>query len=65
MSYASGLAHLDPVNGECRVLVDSNDHASLHAPSGLFGVIIPALVYVIFGTCKQLSVGPEAALSLL
>ncbi|KAK9899436.1 hypothetical protein P389DRAFT_168412 [Cystobasidium minutum MCA 4210] len=46
MSYASGLARLDPVNG-------------------LFGVIVPAFIYVIFGTCKQLSVGPEAALSLL
>lgn len=33
--------------------------------TGLFSVIIPAFIYVIFGTCRQLSVGPEAALSLL
>ncbi|CAD6568133.1 MAG: hypothetical protein CYPHOPRED_002330 [Cyphobasidiales sp. Tagirdzhanova-0007] len=46
MSYASGLAHLDPVNG-------------------LFGVIVPAFLYALFGNCGQLSVGPEAALSLL
>ncbi|GAA5915751.1 uncharacterized protein JCM6883_002945 [Sporobolomyces salmoneus] len=32
---------------------------------GLFGVSIPALVYSVFGTCRQLSVGPEAALSLI
>ncbi|GAA5990865.1 hypothetical protein JCM5350_008251 [Sporobolomyces pararoseus] len=32
---------------------------------GLFGVSIPSLVYSIFGTCRQLSVGPEAALSLI
>ncbi|GAA6020734.1 hypothetical protein JCM11491_003513 [Sporobolomyces phaffii] len=32
---------------------------------GLFGVAIPSLVYSVFGTCRQLSVGPEAALSLI
>lgn len=32
---------------------------------GLFGVSIPSLVYSVFGTCRQLSVGPEAALSLI
>ncbi|GAA5923353.1 uncharacterized protein JCM15063_003621 [Sporobolomyces koalae] len=33
--------------------------------NGLFGAAIPAFVYSIFGTCRQLSMGPEAALSLL
>jgi len=32
---------------------------------GLFGVSIPSIIYSIFGTCRQLSVGPEAALSLI
>lgn len=46
MSYASGLAKLDPVHG-------------------LFGASIQPMVYAMLGTCAQLSVGPEAALSLL
>ncbi|GAA5898737.1 hypothetical protein JCM5296_006703 [Sporobolomyces johnsonii] len=32
---------------------------------GLFGVAIPAMIYAFFGTCRQLSLGPEAALSLI
>jgi MFS superfamily sulfate permease-like transporter len=32
---------------------------------GLFGVIVPTFIYALVGTCGQLSVGPEAALSLL
>ncbi|KPV78239.1 uncharacterized protein RHOBADRAFT_32890, partial [Rhodotorula graminis WP1] len=32
---------------------------------GLFGASIPAMLYSVLGTCRQLSVGPEAALSLL
>ena len=35
------------------------------ALAGLFGVILPTFVYTFFGTCGQLSVGPEAGLSLL
>lgn len=46
MSYANGLAHLNPV-------------------AGIYSVIVPGLMYSLFGTCRQLSVGPEAALSLL
>ncbi|GAA5981339.1 hypothetical protein JCM10908_004074 [Rhodotorula pacifica] len=33
--------------------------------SGLFGASVPAMIYSVLGTCRQLSVGPEAALSLL
>ncbi|ORY73400.1 sulfate transporter family-domain-containing protein [Leucosporidium creatinivorum] len=33
--------------------------------SGLFGAAIPAMLYSVLGTCRQLSVGPEAALSLI
>ncbi|KAK4055270.1 hypothetical protein OIV83_000552 [Microbotryomycetes sp. JL201] len=32
---------------------------------GLFGAAIPAMIYSVLGTCRQLSVGPEAALSLI
>ena len=33
--------------------------------NGLFGAIIPSAIYALLGTCPQLSVGPEAALSLM
>ncbi|KAJ1306040.1 hypothetical protein OPQ81_010753 [Rhizoctonia solani] len=46
MSYASGLAKLDPMNG-------------------LVAAAVPGLIYSLFGSSRQLSVGPEAALSLL
>lgn len=46
MSYASGLARLDPMNG-------------------LFAAALPGLIYSLFGSSRQLNVGPEAALSLL
>ncbi|GFZ42489.1 hypothetical protein JCM24511_00204 [Saitozyma sp. JCM 24511] len=49
MSYANGLARLTPV-------------------AGLWSTAIPALIYGALGTCRrvpQLSLGPEAALSLL
>lgn len=39
--------------------------AHLDASTGLFASAIPGTVYAIFGTCRQLNVGPEAALSLL
>ncbi|GAA5844701.1 hypothetical protein JCM11251_007353 [Rhodosporidiobolus azoricus] len=32
---------------------------------GLFAASIPAMLYSVLGTCRQLSVGPEAALSLI
>ena len=70
MSYASGLAHLNPVNGmyrqpaACRTTHETDGTFDTFA-TGLFSVIIPAFIYFIFGTCRQLSVGPEAALSLL
>ncbi|GAA96942.1 uncharacterized protein L969DRAFT_19815 [Mixia osmundae IAM 14324] len=32
---------------------------------GLFGACIPSFIYALLGTCRQLSVGPEAALCLL
>ncbi|GAA6059879.1 hypothetical protein JCM10212_007084 [Sporobolomyces blumeae] len=35
------------------------------AVHGLFGVSIPSIIYSLFGTCRQLSIGPEAPLSLL
>jgi hypothetical protein len=65
MSYASGLAKLDPVNGTYRPCSFVNGSISDVYFSGLFGVIVPAFLYSIFGTCGQLNVGPEAALSLL
>ncbi|EUC62398.1 sulfate anion transporter [Rhizoctonia solani AG-3 Rhs1AP] len=46
MSYASGLARLDPL-------------------AGLIAAAVPGLIYALFGSSRQLSVGPEAALSLL
>jgi len=39
--------------------------AHLDPSTGLFASAIPGIVYAIFGTCRQLNVGPEAALSLL
>lgn len=39
--------------------------AHLDASTGLFASAIPGIIYALFGTCKQLNVGPEAALSLL
>lgn len=39
--------------------------AHLDASTGLFASAVPGLVYALFGTCRQLNVGPEAALSLL
>ncbi|BGP33159.1 hypothetical protein JCM10296v2_004953 [Rhodotorula toruloides] len=32
---------------------------------GLFGAAVPAMIYSAMGMCRQLSVGPEAALSLI
>ncbi|CUA67011.1 Putative sulfate transporter YPR003C [Saccharomyces cerevisiae S288c] [Rhizoctonia solani] len=46
MSYASGLARLDPL-------------------AGLIAAAVPGLIYSLFGSSRQLSVGPEASLSLL
>ncbi|WWD16428.1 hypothetical protein CI109_100854 [Kwoniella shandongensis] len=39
--------------------------AKLTPVAGLWSTAIPALVYGALGTCRQLSIGPEAALSLL
>jgi len=39
--------------------------AGLEAVNGLYAVCFPAFVYAIFGTSRQLSVGPEALLSML
>lgn len=39
--------------------------AHLDASTGLFAAAIPGIVYALFGTCRQLNTGPEAALSLL
>ncbi|KAG9096048.1 hypothetical protein FRC07_010997, partial [Ceratobasidium sp. 392] len=46
MSYASGLARLDPL-------------------TGLLAAAFPGFIYSLFGSSRQLNVGPEAALSLL
>ncbi|KAG0048839.1 hypothetical protein BGZ83_006259 [Gryganskiella cystojenkinii] len=46
LSYATALAHLDPVHG-------------------LYSAFIPGIIYSIFGTSRQLSVGPEALVSML
>ncbi|KAK4689920.1 hypothetical protein P7C73_g207, partial [Tremellales sp. Uapishka_1] len=43
----------------------ANGLARLTPVAGLWSVAIPALVYGALGTCRQLSIGPEAALSLL
>lgn len=39
--------------------------AKLTPVNGLFGAAVPPLIYSLLGTCRQLSVGPESALSLL
>jgi MFS superfamily sulfate permease-like transporter len=39
--------------------------AKLNASTGLFAAAIPGIAYAFLGTCRQLNVGPEAALSLL
>ncbi|ORY29822.1 sulfate transporter family-domain-containing protein [Naematelia encephala] len=39
--------------------------AKLTPLAGLWSVAIPAMIYGVLGTCRQLSVGPEAALCLL
>ncbi len=39
--------------------------ARLPPVAGLYSSSFPGLIYSLLGTCKQLSVGPEAALSLL
>ena len=53
----------------CLLVPQSLSYAStlahLPAINGLFGVIVPSLMYALLGTCPQLSVGPEAALSLM
>ncbi|KAG0327079.1 hypothetical protein BGZ99_008419 [Dissophora globulifera] len=46
LSYATALAHLDPVHG-------------------LYSAFVPGVIYAIFGTSRQLSVGPEALVSML
>ncbi|KAG9072813.1 hypothetical protein KI688_000591 [Linnemannia hyalina] len=46
LSYATALAHLDPIHG-------------------LYSAFIPGVIYSIFGTSRQLSVGPEALVSML
>lgn len=60
-----GVAFLitNPAQQAMKNLTLTSMHPSL--ATGLFGVIIPAFLYSIFGTCNQLNVGPEAALSLL
>lgn len=39
--------------------------AGLHAQYGLYSALAGAVVYVIFGTCKEVNVGPTALMSLL
>jgi MFS superfamily sulfate permease-like transporter len=39
--------------------------ARLNPVNGLFGAAIPCAVYALLGTSPQLSLGPEAALSLM
>lgn len=39
--------------------------AKLNPVNGLFGASLPPLIYSLLGTCRQLSVGPESALSLI
>ncbi|KAF9155584.1 hypothetical protein BG015_009367 [Linnemannia schmuckeri] len=46
LSYATALAHLDPIHG-------------------LYSAFVPGVIYSIFGTSRQLSVGPEALVSML
>ncbi|KAG0379026.1 hypothetical protein BGX24_001948 [Mortierella sp. AD032] len=46
LSYATALAHLDPIHG-------------------LYSAFVPGIIYSIFGTSRQLSVGPEALVSML
>ena len=43
----------------------ANGLAKLTPVAGLWSAAIPALIYGALGTCRQLSLGPEAALSLL
>ncbi|KAF9932905.1 hypothetical protein FBU30_007064 [Linnemannia zychae] len=46
LSYATALAHLEPIHG-------------------LYSAFVPGVIYSIFGTSRQLSVGPEALVSML
>ncbi|KAF9418774.1 hypothetical protein BGZ94_009601 [Podila epigama] len=46
LSYATALAHLDPIHG-------------------LYAAFIPCILYAILGTSRQLSLGPEALISML
>ncbi|KAF9584255.1 hypothetical protein BGW38_007067 [Lunasporangiospora selenospora] len=46
LSYATALAHMDPIHG-------------------LYSAFIPGILYAILGTSRQLSVGPEALVSML
>ncbi|CED83653.1 Sulfate/bicarbonate/oxalate exchanger SAT-1 and related transporters (SLC26 family) [Phaffia rhodozyma] len=39
--------------------------AKLSPISGLYCSAVPAIIYALLGTCRQLSIGPEAALCLL
>ncbi|KAG0245858.1 hypothetical protein BGX31_005756 [Mortierella sp. GBA43] len=46
LSYATALAHLEPVHG-------------------LYSAFVAGVMYAIFGTSRQLSVGPEALVSMM
>ncbi|RXK40370.1 endoplasmic reticulum protein [Tremella mesenterica] len=43
----------------------ANGLATLSPIAGLWSAAIPSLIYGLLGTCRQLSLGPEASLSLL
>ena len=39
--------------------------AGLPAVWGLYGCFVPTIMYALFGSCKELSVGPVAVTSIL
>ncbi|OWT39498.1 endoplasmic reticulum protein [Cryptococcus neoformans Bt1] len=57
------------VSVACLLIPQAMSYASglarLTPVAGLWSTAIPALIYGALGTCRQLSIGPEAALSLL
>ncbi|KIR25137.1 endoplasmic reticulum protein [Cryptococcus deuterogattii LA55] len=62
--YSWSLFSGDLVAGE-KAMSYASGLARLTPVAGLWSTAIPALIYGALGTCRQLSIGPEAALSLL
>ncbi|WVR03746.1 hypothetical protein IAU60_000741 [Kwoniella sp. DSM 27419] len=71
-NYSWSLFSGDVVSGlsvACLLIPQSMSYASglagLSPLAGLWSTAVPSLMYSALGTCRQLSIGPEASLSLL